>query len=56
LKVFYVSKRLLIKAENFTHDRFLKMLCVKNATTKIYLRNGITLQGFIENFDKEVVI
>ena len=45
-----------IEDRNYIHYTFLKGLCNKKNTTKIYLRNGICLQGLIEGFDQAVII
>ena len=36
-------------------DNFLKLLWDKKIPTKVYLRNGIALQGFIEAFDQVTI-
>ena len=41
---------------NKIYDRFLENLSKDRKQAKIYLRNGIFLKGFIEFFDKAVLI
>ena len=47
---------LMIETELITQDKFIKGLRNKNIPAKIYLINGIALQGFIDSIDNEVLI
>ncbi len=49
-------KEILIDTHNSIQDKYLDILCTKNIPIKIFLRNGIALQGFIEAYDQAVVI
>lgn len=44
------------KNENTIYDKFLENICNAKKLAKIYLCNGICLQGYIEFFDEAVLI
>lgn len=53
-----LTKNRLAKSENENtiQDKFIENLCKAKKLSKIYLRNGICLQGYVEFFDHTVLI
>lgn len=42
--------------KKMVQDRFLAKICKSKTISKIYLRNGICLQGQVKYFDHEIIM